>query len=648
MTSLMPFVVVGVAAGAIYGLAGVGLVLTYRTSGVFNFAHGAVASAGAFLFYELYVRHGWPWPVAAAICLVVLAPTLGILLELVGRRLAEASSWLQVVGTVGLLLAVQGLLLVSYGSEPKNVAQFLPRSTFRLPGVNVSWDQVIVVAIGVGVTLLLSALLRRTPLGIAMRGAVDNPALLELTGISAVLVRQGAWIVGAVVAVASGILLAPVLGVDPFLLTLLVVQAFGAAAIGRFRHLGWTMAGGIGLGVLAAIGQRYASDFPTLLGLPPSLPFFALFAILIVSRPSTTASESLRRTGGERFSPLPAPLRRGLAVVAAGVVAVIPFVVGPRLPVYISAAAFAIIFLSLGLLVNLSGQVSLCHAAFVAVGAASFSHLRVDVGLPWPLAVLGAALLAVPVGALVAVPAIRLSGIYLGLATFGFGVLLERMVYRTFLLFGSESTRLAPRPVLGALDGTSNRVYFFIAAGLAGLAAVAVVHVQRSRLGRVLEAVADSPVAVVSFGASVTTALVLVFCFSAFLAGGAGAILASGSGAAGPGGLGAFESLLWLAVIAISGRRVVPAAVVAACLLAVVPIYLPAGVRDYQTMAFGVAAVTAALVTDRLDVVGRVRRGLVEHADRADRSPVTARRLHPLRSPVAARGRAGTRTAAAS
>jgi ABC-type branched-subunit amino acid transport system permease subunit len=335
-------------------------------------------------------------------------------------------------------------------------------------------------------------------------------------------------------------------------------------------------------------------------------------------------------------------------VVAAGVVAVIPFVVGPRLPVYISAAAFAIIFLSLGLLVNLSGQVSLCHAAFVAVGAASFSHLRVDVGLPWPLAVLGAALLAVPVGALVAIPAIRLSGIYLGLATFGFGVLLERMVYRTFLLFGSESTRLAPRPILGALDGTSNRVYFFIAAGLAVLAAVAVVHVQRSRLGRVLEAVADSPVAVVSFGASVTTALVLVFCFSAFLAGGAGAVLASGSGAAGPGGLGAFESLLWLAVIAISGRRVVPAAVVAACLLAVVPIYLPAGVRDYQTLAFGVAAVTAALVTDRLDVVGRVRRGLVEHAGRARHSPVTARRVHPLRSPVAARGRASTRTASAS
>ncbi|MGH9034596.1 MAG: branched-chain amino acid ABC transporter permease, partial [Acidimicrobiia bacterium] len=262
MSDLLPFIVVGLATGAVYGLAGVGLVLTYRTSGVFNFAHGAIASAGAYLFYELQFKHGMPWPIAAVICVVGLGPLLGLILELIGRQLSAATAALRVVATVGMLLMVLGISTLIYGPATITLPQFLPTSTFEMVGVRVGWDQVILVVFGLVVSLALTVILRRSRFGMAMRGVVDDPALLELTGLNATGVRRGAWIIGSMVAAASGILLAPVLGLDPILLTLLVVQAFGAAAVGRFRNVGLTFAGGLAVGVAAALSQRYVTDFP--------------------------------------------------------------------------------------------------------------------------------------------------------------------------------------------------------------------------------------------------------------------------------------------------------------------------------------------------------------------------------------------------
>jgi len=109
MNEFLPFIVAGLATGAVYGLAGLGVVLTYKTSGIFNFGYGAVAALSAFLFYFLRTDLGIPWPVAAVLCLGVLAPAMGLLLELLARSLAEASETVKVVTTVGLILIVVAL-----------------------------------------------------------------------------------------------------------------------------------------------------------------------------------------------------------------------------------------------------------------------------------------------------------------------------------------------------------------------------------------------------------------------------------------------------------------------------------------------------------------------------------------------------------
>ncbi|HEX9683538.1 MAG TPA: ABC transporter permease [Acidimicrobiales bacterium] len=636
MSNLLPFVVVGLASGALYGLAGTGLVLTYKTSGVFNFAHGAVASAGAYAFYELRTQRGLPWPVAAALCLVVVGPAMGLGLERLGRALADASSAMRVVATVGLMLAIQGGLQMLYGTTTRTFDPFLPTTTFRLFGVVIGWDQVLVVVVALAATAGLAWFFRKSPLGMAMRAVVDDRDLLELSGTSSVLVSQAAWAIGSTFAVATGVLIAPSLGLDAILLTLLVVQAFGAAAVGAFSSLARTFAGGLVIGVLAAITQRYVGDVPTLIGVPASLPFIVLFVALLIQR-TPHVSERLQvardnlTIGVSRSSTtLVGAVLAGVAVIA------LPSLVGPRLPIYTQGVVFVLVFLSLGLLVRTSGQVSLCHAGFVAVGAAAFAHLTSGAGLPWLIALVAAGCVTVPIGALVAIPAIRLSGVHLALATFGFGILLQRLAYPSAAMFGTFGFRSASRPALPGLDLTTDARFYAVAVIVVALCTTAIVVLRRGRLGRLLLAMSDSPAGLEATGVSVNTARVLVFCAAAFFAGIAGALFSAATGSADQNSYDAFASLLWLAVLAISGRGPLRSAVVAALLLTVVPSYIEGDVAQLQLVVFGSAAIWAAVASARTDASQRRLDSALSRArEGGPRSPFGARRNDPgWRSPL--------------
>ncbi len=626
MDTWLPFVVIGITAGAIYGLAGVGLVLTYRTSGVFNFAHGALATAGVYLFYELSVQRSWPWWLAAIVCVAVFGVLMGLALEQVARRLAKAPASVIVVATVGILLIIQGAAAERYGSQTITIDQFLPTDTFDI-SVSVGYDQLITTLVGVAIAAGLAILLGRTRIGIAMRGVVDDSDLMELTGLSGPAIRRFAWMIGGSVAVVSGILLAPTIGLDPVRLTYLVVQAFGAAAIGRFRSLPWTFIGGLMIGVAAAIGQKLEAENSALLGLPASVPFIALFVMLIVAgKRGLPTPAPVRRQQPETFTPLPLPVRAGFGVALGILVIALPGLVDARLPVFTQAVGLAIMFLSLSLLVKMSAQVSLCQAAFVAVGAVAFSRLSTEANLPWLLALLGAGLITVPLGIIVALPAVRLAGIYLALATFAFGLLMENLIYRKGIMFPQGGVREAPRPNIPGSGQASDKEFFYIAVAILVAVIVAVVVLQRSRLGRLLRAMADSPLALSTYGTGTTTTLMLLFAISAFFAGIAGGVLAVGTGAAGPGGLGSLQSLLWVAIISITGSNLIRSSIIAALLLAVMPSYVTELNPNYQSIMFGIAAVLVALLAAKeFDPVAWIRENLATSARIGTRGPIPSR-----------------------
>jgi branched-subunit amino acid ABC-type transport system permease component len=628
---LLPFIVVGITTGSLYGLTGLGLVLTYRTSGIFNFAHGAVAATAAYCFFALHHEHGLPWPLAALISIGLLGPVMGVVLERVTRRLSGARVVMAIVGTVGLLLAVQGLLYVIFGSQTKNFSEFLPTTTVTVADVHVSYAQIIKVAVSLVAATGLWLFLRGSRLGVTMRAVVDNPTLLDMTGTQPARVRTAAWVIGASFAALSGVLIAPVLGLDAALLTLLVVQAFGAVAIGRFSSLPLTFVGGIAVGVIASLVTKYLAGRPLFNGLPSAIPFLVLIVVLLVTPKARLPREVGLLGGGasDRGTWLPPALRRAGYAAGFGLLLLVPAVVGTRLPVYINGVNFVVIFLSLSLLVRSSGQISLCHAAFAALGATTFSHLSVGQGLSWPLALLGAGLVTVPLGALLAIPAIRLSGLYLALATFGFGILMQSVVFNASFMFGNEPFLRAPRPTLGPFNGADDKTFYFLALGVAVLCCLAILAVDRSRLGRLLRALGDSPTALTTGGLSVNVTRIMVFCLSAFFAGiGGGLFMAQFGQVSKDYGFGPFQSLIWLAVLAISGRTLILPAFVAAGLLVVLPAYVTGLSQEWQSVLFGVTALAIAIVpAGGLDLRARVAR-LADRTDhRSLRSPVRSRAL---------------------
>ncbi|MGH2939647.1 MAG: ABC transporter permease subunit [Solirubrobacterales bacterium] len=598
MADLAPFIIIGLTTGAIYGLAAVGLVLTYKTSGVFNFAHGAVATVAAYVFYFLHIEHGLGWPLAAAVAVIVVGIVVGVAMEGLARVLVRRPLALRVAATVGLLLIVEAVAQLLYDPAiPRLVPPFLASGDVHVLETTVDWSQIVTMAFAVVVTLALWLFFRYARNGLAMRAVVDDSSLLDSAGTSPVATRRLAWIIGVLLAAASGVLFAPLLPLDPVSLTFLVVAAFGAAAIGAFSSLPITFGGGLLIGVLASLSTKWFTT-GLLAGLPPSLPFVVLFVVLLAFPKRWLAA------GGMRVAHRRPAWRPPFAAQAVGggilivVLAFVPAFAGIHLSAWTTMLAYSLVFMSLWLLVRTSGQVSLCHVAFTAIGAAAFGHLAGD-GLPWFVALLAAGAIAVPIGAILAIPAIRLGGIYLALATFGFGLLLQGIFYTQDYMFGSTGIGLAmPRPSVGFVDLSGDTGYFYVVLAIAVVTGLVVTAISYSRLGRLLRGLADSPMALETNGVDTSVIRVLVFCLSAFLAavGGALAGISEGTVSADP-----YVPLLSLTyftliVIAVGG----PAwGVLAAAALTLVPSYLTgSNVTVVLQLLFGVTAVLVAIVPE--------------------------------------------------
>src|SRR3954451_21088839 len=264
MAIFLSFTVVGLVAGCVYALIATGLVVPYNTTGIFNFAHGAIAMFGAHDYWQLRETGqgwGWPAPVALVLVLFVLAPAFGLVIErLLMRPLRGVPIDLTLVVTLGLLLFLVGLAQVIWDpNQVRNLPSFFNGSGFRIGYVQVTWHEVIAVVSTVGIALGLRILFSGPRPGIAMRAVVDSPDLLAMAGGRPVRVQQLAWALSCSIAALAGILLAPIARLDILLLTLLVVKGYAAAIIGRLRNLPIALIGAAAIG----LGQYYLGGYLT-------------------------------------------------------------------------------------------------------------------------------------------------------------------------------------------------------------------------------------------------------------------------------------------------------------------------------------------------------------------------------------------------
>jgi ABC-type branched-subunit amino acid transport system ATPase component/branched-subunit amino acid ABC-type transport system permease component len=593
---LLPFIVYGLVTGSVYGLAGTGLVLTYKTSGIFNFGYGALATAAAYLFYWLNVVHGLNWQLSAAISVLGAGLVMGLLMELIARQLSRQTTTMQIVGTVGLIVLVQGLVSIKFGADPLVVPQFIPHGfeTFEVFDTPVSYAQLTITLVAVAAVAAMYTLFRFTRTGLAMRAVVDNPDLLDTKGTNPISIRRAAWIIGSLFAALSGVLLAPVVGLDSIALTFLVVQAFGAAAVGRFTNIPITLIGGLVIGIAASLSTKYVLDITWLSGFGPSVPFIVLFIALLATPRGklVQASQLVTRPVVQWRAPL--AVQGAGALIVLAVLLTVPMFAGTHLPFWNTALSRVVLFLSLGLLIRTSGQVSLCQVAFAAIGAVAFSQLAVNAGLPWLVAVLLGALVAVPIGAMLAIPAIRLSGLFLALATFGFGILVEQMFYgRSFMFTPTASGRAMPRPSFA----TGDKSFYYVILAFVVVAALLIVAIHRMRLGRMLRGMADSPLAVSILGLSTNVTKTLVFCISAYLAAIAGILYGCSVTVASASDpyYASFTSLTLVAILMLAPFGEPWYAVVAG-LTALIPGYLSGATVPYWlNAAFGFFAILIAM-----------------------------------------------------
>jgi branched-chain amino acid transport system permease protein len=262
MDAFLAFTVVGVVTGAIYAVSATGLVVTYTTSGVFNFAHGAMGMVMAFLYWELRVNQAWPAPIALVVVLLVAAPIMGAVVErLLMRKLYNAPMGVSIVTTLALLVILLGLgdSLWS-GTELRRMPGFFAGNDVDVFGVRVTYHQLISLVVAGLIAAGLRFLMFHTRTGVTMRAVVDNRDLAGMNGVFPERVASLSWALGSFLAAIAGILIAPQLTLNHLLLTLLVINGYAAAMLGKLKNLPLTFLGAVVLGLAETYVIGYGGD----------------------------------------------------------------------------------------------------------------------------------------------------------------------------------------------------------------------------------------------------------------------------------------------------------------------------------------------------------------------------------------------------
>lgn len=577
MDTFLQFTILGLVTGGVYGIAASGLVVTYTTSGIFNFAHGAVAMLAAFTYWQLRWGWGWPAPVALVVVLGVLAPLLGALLYgVVMRGLRGTSEVARIVVPVSVMLGFLALSTWIWDPTPRSPRLFLlffgADKTVSVAGVNLAWHEIAAVVIALLVALGLRFLFFGTRTGVAMRAVVDDPDLLELNAGRPERLAMASWALGAFLAALAGVLITPIMGsaMSAQALTLLVIDAFAAAMFGRLRSVPRTFVGALVLGLAGSyvIGYFPSDDWTWTGNFRVSLPMIALFVVLLFLPQDRLRGATVLRSR-ERYR---MPTMRN-ALVAAVVLVVGMFLLrGILAPTAINSLAFgmtmAVMALSLVLLTGYAGEINLAVLSFGAIGAIIVHHFGVTGSGSGARSTLfgyvAAAVVCAVVGALVALPSLRLRGLYLALSTMAFGVFVSNMLLREitvrklplihteFSIFPSGNLGV-PRPKFGPVDLAAMPSFLMFVTVLFAVLGVGLVALRHSGYGRRLTAMKDSPAASATLGQSMVRLKLSVFMLSAAVAGVGGALMTSQIGSANIDRFDIFLSLSLLMLTVVGG-----------------------------------------------------------------------------------------------
>ncbi|HEY9313764.1 branched-chain amino acid ABC transporter permease/ATP-binding protein [Williamsia sp.] len=549
MTQHLQFLVLGISGGGVFAALAVALVVIYRSSGVVNFATGAMALYGAYMYAflrkgELVILiPGFPKTVdvgsdpgfwLSALVAVVFCALLGLVLYLlIFRPLRNAPPIARAVASIALMIVFVAIAVQQVGTNPVGAEAIFPSGIWTVGDVRIPADRIYFGMTVLLIALAVAAAYRFTRFGLFTRATAESEEGAFVSGVSPDRIAALNWMIGSAVAGLAGILISPIVPLTPTAYTLFIVPALAAAVIGRFSSVVGAAVAGIAIGML----QSEATYLPRVYDWLPStglVEFIPLILILIVL---VAWAKPLPSRGGVIVAELgnaPYPRRLWSTTIVATAVAAVGLIAlgGDVRSALITSLILGVIGLSQVVVTGYAGQVSLAQLALAGAAAFLVGPMTADWGIPFLFAPLLAAFAAMVLGVVVGLPALRIRGLTVAVVTLALAYAIEAMWFRNTDIIGSTGIDVPSPKIFGhdmgiGVGDTYPRVEFGLLC-LFVLVAVAlgVAFLRRSRLGTRMLAVRANERSAAASGVDVVRTKLLAFAIGAFIAGLGGCLYA--------------------------------------------------------------------------------------------------------------------------
>lgn len=617
------YALLGVGTGALYAAFAMSVIITYRGSGVVNFAVGAMAMIPAMVFAELRQSGDLVIPIvalpnrfelgapmafvpAALIGLAVGLAVAALIYGVVIRNLRTAPPVTMLVATVGITLVLQALAVRGFGNVTLRVSSILPDDVISIRGRPFPVDRLWLLASVCVLAGLVAIVYRATRFGLATRAAFLNEKGAILLGLNPVRLGLLNWLFAAALAGSVGIIGSSLGGVSPFTFSLFVVPALGAALAARLKSIWVAVAAAVAIGSFEAIAVHIVAQQQVprffLGGISALVPFVAIVgALIVVGKRLPNRAAILER------AQVPVRLARAdpRVWIVTLVLAAIVVTSGDATVRFAALQTMFIVtlLLSIGVLTGMVGQVSLAQLSLA--GFSAFMLSRFDSALGFPLAPAAAVAVTVVVGTLVSVPALRVRGVQFAIVTFSLAVVFDELLFRSPTFVGRGGIAAVDAPSIGGFqfgifdgDEFPARVFGVVVLAVTAACAAVVQGVHRGPIGRRFLAVRSNERAAAAAGINVAQTKVLAAAIASFLAGVAGLMFAYKAMTFNGGGLTAQDGLLVLALGYVGGVGSISGAVVGGILAPsglFIVVILGGGSSPDQFLITGVALVLVAM-----------------------------------------------------
>ena len=628
MSSYILFLLLGLGSGAVYAVLGLGLVLKYRSAGVVDFGHGAVAMFCAYVYIELRSTGElqFPWIViphqvriasssglATVPCIIitlVYAAILGLIFYLaIYRPLRAAPALARVGASIGVLLALQSIALLNYSTFAVSSPPILPDTPIQFAGLAVPSDRLYLAGLTIVVGIVLAAVYRFTRFGRVTRAAVENERGAALLGHSASRIAAYNWVLATVLAAAAGILILPISTLNPGTYTLFIVPALGAALLGRFSSFGAVVAGGLAIGMLQSETVKLQSVWTWLpqTGLQDGLPFIIIMLAIIILARRLSARGAISDIHNPMVGRPSRPAITAGGSVVVGIIALLVLTSQYRAALDSSLITACICF-SVVIITGYVGQISLAQNGMAGISAFMLTHIASSLGIGFPFGLILAALCAVVVGVVIGLPAVRVRGVNLAVATLAVATALDALLFNNTSFSGGYTGRNVGAPHLlglnlgpvGSGQDTQRIAFGIMVVLIVAALGLFVARLRLGRLGRTFLAVRSNERAAASVGIDVARTKLFAFGIAAFIAGIGGGLLAYQQQNVNAATFTTFTSLTILAITYVGGVGRITGALAAGALLSsngLVPTLLNNvfNFGQYQTLIAGVLLTITAV-----------------------------------------------------